>query len=199
MALFDLFSPAGALAATPLGPLAAHMGLHLTAMNGIAPLLALASIACGVRVGAAWRTLGLASALQLALLWLWHAPAFETQRPFVVGVMHVSLFAAALIFWLAVFAQRGAARWRAIVALAITGKLACLLGALLLFAPRPLYGGDPLSEAAALDDQRLAGLMMLIACPLTYGGAGVAIAARWLRDLEARAPASVAFRRMARG
>jgi putative membrane protein len=36
-----------------------------------------------------------------------------------------------------------------------------------------------------LDDQQLAGMLMLIACPLTYVAAGVVLAGRWLFGVEA--------------
>jgi putative membrane protein len=89
-----------------------------------------------------------------------------------------------------VISDRGAFRWRALFALLLTGKLFCLLGALLVFAPRLLYG-DPAAGHAwhtpetgdALADQHLGGLLMLAVCPLTYVLAGVIIAAQWLRDL----------------
>jgi putative membrane protein len=113
--------------------------------------------------------------------------------PTVHTVMHVSFLAAALWFWLAVLSDRSTMRWRALFALLITGKLFCLLGALLVFAPRLLYGGiaahGPLAgDDGALADQHLAGLMMLAVCPLTYVLAGVVIAAQWLSDLASVAP-----------
>jgi putative membrane protein len=107
--------------------------------------------------------------------------------------MQMSCFAAALWFWLAILADRSAMRWRALFALLITGKLFCLLGALLVFAPRLLYGDvaahglQVAGHDAALADQQLAGLLMLAVCPLTYVLAGVIIAAQWMSDL-ARTP-----------
>jgi putative membrane protein len=75
-------------------------------------------------------------------------------------------------------------------ALLITGKLFCLLAALLVFSPRVLYP-DALAAhrhapvaADLLSDQHLAGLLMLVLCPLTYVLAGVLIAERWLRELR---------------
>jgi putative membrane protein len=112
--------------------------------------------------------------------------------------MHLSLAAAALWFWLAVLSDRSALRWRALVALALTGKLFCLLGVLLVFAPRLLYAAHPVAPgqpvAAGLADQQLAGLMMVVACPLTYVLAAVIIAARGLRDIAATGAPSVPAR-----
>lgn len=67
------------------------------------------------------------------------------------------------------------------MALLLTGKLACLLGALLIFAPRELYR---LHGLPSLEDQQLAGLLMITACPLSYVVAGVAMAAQAIGDLE---------------
>jgi putative membrane protein len=104
--------------------------------------------------------------------------------------MQLSLFASALWFWLAVIADRGAFRWRALFALLMTGKLFCLLGVLLVFAPRLLYGDQATGHSwhtpvtpHAFADQHLAGLLMLVVCPLTYVLAAVVIAAQGLRDL----------------
>lgn len=113
--------------------------------------------------------------------------------------MHASLFGAALAFWVVVLNLAAVHRWHAIFALLITGKLACLLGSLLIFAPRLLYAdaarhlhhlhhSGHAAAPAALADQQLAGLLMIVACPLSYLLAGVAIAAQIMRDL-ARAPA----------
>jgi putative membrane protein len=62
-----------------------------------------------------------------------------------------------------------------------------LLGALFTFSPRLVYAAG-MSGAhhsqIGLADQQLAGLMMIVACPLTYVLAAVVIASRWLFALE---------------
>jgi putative membrane protein len=181
------------LALTLLGPLAQHMATHLLLMNAVAPALALATTALPLRMVASARSLALATLAQLLLLWAWHAPAALAAAwhvPAVHALMQLSLFSSALWFWLAVIADRGAFRWRALFALLITGKLFCLLGVLLVFAPRLLYGDQANGHGwhtpatpNALADQHLAGLLMLVVCPLTYVVAAVVIAAQWLRDL----------------
>ena len=45
----------------------------------------------------------------------------------------------------------------------------------------------PIAGDELLADQRLAGLLMLIACPFCYVLAGIAIAAKWLQELETTA------------
>jgi putative membrane protein len=192
-----------ALAAAPLGPLARHMGSHLLLMNAVAPFVALAAIAAAGRTLptlASTRSLMGATLVQIVLLWAWHVPAalaVAARVPAIHAVMQSSFLAAALWFWLAVLSDRSTMRWRALFALLITGKLFCLLGALLVFAPRLLYGdvaahGVHIVDAAgALADQHLAGLLMLAVCPLTYVLAGVVIAAHWLRDLARAAPGGI--------
>lgn len=180
----------------PLGPLAGHMSAHIVLMSALAPAIALA---CMDRPRfsrlhhAARPSLFFASAAQIAVLWIAHAPpaiAASMSHSAVHFLAQAALFAVALWFWLAIVAQRGAARWRAIFALLVTGKLFCLLAALLVFAPRalyPLHSGHAAHAAAdPLADQYLAGLLMLVVCPLTYVFAGVLIAERWLRELRDR-------------
>ena len=70
-----------------------------------------------------------------------------------------------------------------------TGKLFCLFGVLLTFSPRTIYGSlapicfDPASPRPLVEDQQLAGLLMLAACPLVYVTAAIAIARRRLAAL----------------
>ena len=94
------------------GPFASHMALHVVLMNGVAPALVLAGAA-----RLPWpkpifpsRLLAMAVAVQLLLLWGWHAPVV-LEHSLAVPALHVamqlSLLAAALWFWSAVFAARG--------------------------------------------------------------------------------------------
>jgi putative membrane protein len=84
--------------------------------------------------------------------------------------LHALLFAVALAFWTSV-AAAVTHRWQAMLALLISGKFACLLGVLLIFAPRRLFGVHAehvAHTATSLIDQQLAGLLMITACPLSY-------------------------------
>jgi putative membrane protein len=166
-------------------PLPTHMALHIGLMNVAAPLLAAVLVhKAGSGSGRA-ATLWLVAAVQIVLLWAWHAPALQQQAAYshvLQWIMHGSLFLAALCFWHALLRLPPAARWQAIPVLLLTGKLACLLAALLIFAPRVLYT-SPHADAAhwaitTLDDQQLAGLLMITACPLSYLVAGVVFAAQ---------------------
>lgn len=174
-------------------PLADHMAIHILSMNLAAPLAVLAWRRLFAEAPGRKSSIALvpASLAQVALLWGWHAPSvFEPAlaSPALHLAMQLSLLGAALWFWAAVFDATGAQRWRSLFALLVTGKLFCLLGVLLVFAPRPLYalavGHAHGASGGALHDQQLAGLLMITACPLTYVLAGVVIAARWLIELD---------------
>jgi putative membrane protein len=167
-------------AAYDFGPLSTHMALHIALMNVAAPLAAivLARQAGGGAGRAA--TLWAVAAAQIIVLWAWHTPALQRHAihsHVVQGIMHASLLAAACLFWCALIRLAPAARWHAMAALLVTGKFACLLAVLLMFAPRPLY------DYPALHDQQLAGLLMAAACPLSYVVAGVVVAIQMMGDL----------------
>lgn len=180
-----------------MGPVVAHMAVHILLMNLVAPLAALGA-------SRSWRegpeisggVLGLATLTQLSALWGWHAPPLlkhALESPSTHVLMYVSLFLTAFLFWWTVFRFRRNRCWLPIVALLATSKFYCLLAVLFVFAPRALYPNiaHPKSGHAApvwsdtLADQQLAGLIMLAACPTTYVLAGIAIGARWLSALEA--------------
>ena len=196
-AIAGLILGQAALQTIPFGPFARHMGQHILLMNVVAPLIAVVFVKSGrMRALVSSRFLVIATVVQLSLLWGWHAPVsldFAHRSPLFHALMQISLLATALWFWLAIISDRSAFRWRAVFALLITGKLFCLLGVLLVFAPRLIYGGyghQPsghfehlVASVDALADQHLGGLMMVVACPLTYVLAGVVIAAQGLRDL----------------
>lgn len=184
-----------ALNAVSLAPLTHHMSTHMLLMNAVAPLAALA-LSIGDRppscVLRSPLSLAIATVVQLAVLWGSHTPfvlTFATQTPAAHLILQGMLFAVALWFWRSVLAQHNSDCWRALVALLITGKLFCLLAALLVFAPRHLYPGVAHAHAVVepatpeLSDQQLAGLLMVAACPLTYVIAAIVIAARWLREI----------------
>ncbi|MBO6719437.1 MAG: cytochrome c oxidase assembly protein [Rhizobiaceae bacterium] len=173
------------------GSLAQHMAVHIVEMNLVAPLCA----ACAARLWAnpAIERIGLATLVQVLFLWGWHTPAIfalASANPIAMAAMHLSLFAAAVWFWSSVIAHLRTASWTPIAALLVTGKLFCLLGLLLTFAPRAIYAGasiPALESAHVLADQQLAGLLMLAACPVVYVGAAIIVARRWLAEIK-RAP-----------
>jgi putative membrane protein len=162
-------------------PLAAQMAVHILAMSVAAPLLILLLRRSGLIRGISFGGLALATTIQLAALWIAHAPALpHALQGSTAGMLlvHAALFLIALWFWQEVLAAGGDRRWQAILALLITAKLFCLLGALIVFAPRAFL--------APLAEQQAAGLLMLVACPITYLLAAGLIARRWLLQIEAR-------------
>ena len=166
----------------------AHMLQHILVMNVAALLLAIGMIHVPPRQ---WPTLPAATALQLGALWAWHMPAVFTaahHHLFLHSLMQVSLLAAALAFWKAVLVSSGQRVWRPIFALLATAKIFCLLGAVFIFSRRTLYPGALGTEVwglSAVEDQQLAGLLMISSCTLVYVAAAIVIFARWLADLEA--------------
>ena len=192
-----------------LGPLSGHMAVHIVAMNVAAPLAAVAWRSRFARRHAASSSpalgLWIATIGQLGLLWAAHSPpvhhAAQSSALAYVG-LHGALFLVALAFWVSIV-DAVSARWQAMLALLVSGKLACLLGVLLIFAPRFVFPTSfmqhaghatlhaiPGDQAAALADQHLAGLLMIAACPLSYVLTAIILAAQTLADLErARPPA----------
>jgi putative membrane protein len=159
------------------GPHARHMAVHILAMNVAAPVLAAIALARWKRPTGSVSLLWFATFVQIAALWGWHAPIAQNlilHAPSAMIVAHAALLVAATAFWASLLSLTGSSRWHAIPALLLTGKLVCLLAALLVFAPRALYGSAG-HAAHGLGDQHLAGLLMLAACPLSYLVAAVLI------------------------
>lgn len=205
------FAMAGALTALLLAwtwPLAgmarelffAHMLQHLLVMNVAALLIAAACSRsqrdsgsppphfwCAVPRGLG--KLPVVTTMQLAALWIWHMPAVFTathHSSILMGLMQMSLFGAAFLFWRAVLARDSRSAWPAIFALLATAKVYCLLGAIFVFSRRPLYPvfGDPEAWGfSALEDQQLAGLSMISACAVTYIAVAIALFAWWLETI----------------
>lgn len=199
-----LVTAAGAvtLATVEVGPLSMQMLQHLAVMNVLAPLVALAF--ARRLAHSSTNPIWAAGLIQMLLLWGWHAPALQQAMSTSSALQLVPLLllaAAAVFFWSAVIAAGTRFGWSALAALMLTGKFACLLGALLIFAPRDLYGLPGLvlvlctTGPSTLADQQLAGLLMITACPLSYLVAGVILAARMLGRIDgARVDGDVAAR-----
>ena len=162
-----------------VGMLSAHMIMHIALMSVLAPAIAIAIGGRSRLPGSVRDSLASATALQLGVFLAWHTPAgLEIAMASAAAqfAMHTMLLVSAIWFWRAVIATARSAPWWAAGALILTGKIVCLVAALLVFAPRLLYS----AMAATPTDQQLAGLIMLVACPATYIGAATVIVARWL-------------------
>jgi putative membrane protein len=179
------------LTASSIGLLSLHMAVHIACMNVIAPLAALALSrveTAAVRVWSTPSALWLTTLLQLALLWAGHSPHVhhaQQAAPVAAIALHAVLFCVALVFWLSILGA-SSRPWQAMLALLISGKFACLLGALLTFAPRPLFTthAGHHGDAALLADQHLAGLLMIAACPLSYVLTAVILAVYTVNGLD---------------
>ncbi|QKT04665.1 cytochrome c oxidase assembly protein [Ectothiorhodospiraceae bacterium 2226] len=204
--------------------LAAHMIQHMLLIGVAAPLLVLAwpgpvllrglpnpwrrAVVYGavaLRGPWSWATrLAVASLLHAAVIWLWHAPpAFDAalSNRALHTLEHLSFVLSAVLFWWAVRVatvrgEAGAAGLWILFTMIHMG----LLGALLTFAPAPLYGyHEPLPFGfTALEDQQLAGLVMWVPAGAVYLGAGLAVLGYWLtragRNCEPARPSGRAKR-----
>lgn len=141
---------------------------HLLLIAVAAPLLA---IALPSRKSG---RLGEPFVLATVTLWIWHLPAaydLALGNLAVYWVMQASMIGTALVFW------RAALHPDRSVGSALTGVLAAylqmtLLGALLTFAPRPLYAihasAPLLWGLSPIADQQLGGLIMWVPGGLPY-------------------------------
>lgn len=169
--------------------LAVHMLQHIVAMNVGALLLAVAW--CPRAAGGGPLPLLVAAVLQLSALGLWHLPAVFSvlhQGPALRAVMHGSLFVAALLFWCCVVGRPIRHAWQTIFALLVTAKMFCLLGAVLAFSRAPLFalhGAPERWGLSALEDQQLAGLLMIGSCAAVYVAAAVVLFVKWLVAMAA--------------
>ena len=127
-----------------------------------------------------------ATILHGAAIWVWHVPALFDATVLHVGIhrlQHLSFFVTALLFWWALLrrSQPGPAAVHVFITMIHTG----ILGALLTFAPRVLYGAQTarsnLWGLTPLEDQQLAGLVMWVPAGTVYAGAALAFLALWVR------------------
>lgn len=177
-------SPLCALSAALFSARVLH---HVLLIAGVAPLMALAfplrrapSLPLAVIVAG-----------HAALLWLWHAPG-----PYTWGLaslsaywlMQLSLLGSAWALWRGVFATTDQPH-RTLLALVATIAQTGLLGALIVFSPKPLYIVHWASTTpwglSPLADQQLGGLLMWVPAILPYLGAGLWLTWANMRPAEA--------------
>lgn len=169
-----------------------HMAQHMLLMVVVPPLLVVARplgqwrAACGHWLDRPWRLCMALTRRPLACaglhalaVWGWHAPApylAALADPLWHALEHASFLFTAWLLWWSVLAGGRRRLLRSLAALLATLTHTGMLGALLVFAPRSLYGG----EAGGLADQQLAGLLMWIPGGLVYLLAALRISARGL-------------------
>ena len=195
----------------------AHMAQHIILTAAVPPLLLLgkplvliwslpnrarAAVGAWIRTGRLpriWRWMARPKTgflIEAAVLWGWHAPdaihaALESE--FIHGSMHLSFLFGGLLLWEGL-AHTGPRRIGGYLIGAASSFLTMLhtglLGALLTFAPRPLYlvyGERPLAWGLTpLEDQQLAGILMWVVCGWIYMATALVIIGMGLTQLQNR-------------
>ncbi|WP_267435309.1 cytochrome c oxidase assembly protein [Sphingomonas sp. GM_Shp_1] len=166
-----------------------HMVAHMIAVAVAAPLLALAIQDSRLDPARRWPRLAtpmVAALMEAVIVWGWHVPALRRladHAPLWLVVEQASFLAAGLLLWSAVLAPQH--RAAGVAALLVTSMHMTLLGALIGLAPRPLYSHH---GAGALQDQQIAGVVMLLVGGIAYLCGGLAMLGRLLQTRpEARA------------
>lgn len=184
--------------------LSLHMVQHMVLIAVAAPLLALGKPWAPIllsfpevsraRLLGWWRSIKLlrlqvliqpplATALHGTVVWLWHAPFFYNlalTNEIVHVIEHISFLGSALLFWWALLrsGSRADGFGPGVLAALLTLMHTGVLGALLTFAPAPLYERYDMfsrSGLSPLEDQQLAGLIMWIPPSAVYLTAGLAL------------------------
>lgn len=193
------------LAGLWLGPLpamsrtafSAHMLLHLGVVALVAPLLAVGLVHSGLTLGGNRRGwMMLAFALEMVVVWGWHAPAMHEAAARHVGVFVVqqlSFLLVGLSVWLAGMAARERRDLLLVMfGFALTLMHMTMLGVLLMMAPKLIYPAELCLGAFGfeqLEDQRFGGVLMAAWGGLAYLAGGIVLGGRLLRQLDSDAAA----------
>lgn len=176
------------LGGTWLGPLPAwsgelflaHMAMHVAVVALAAPVLALAVAGSRWDPSRTWPRLFSplpASALELVVIWAWHAPALHELARMQLWARTLeqgSFLAVGLLLWLSAFGGAAETRTRrnaaGIGGLLMTSMHMTLLGALLAVAPRSLYSHHHagMFGLSGLEDQHWGGVLMLLGGGIAY-------------------------------
>ncbi len=148
-------------------------------------------------LGKLWAVLVLpliALALHSLVIWIWHVPAFydaAVRNELIHAVEHLTMFLTAALFWWVVL-QRGrqAGMNYGIGILMIFGLVLqkTALGALISFSPNPWYSEYATTTApfgiTPIEDQQLAGAVLMGPGGFIYLIIGVVLFAGWFRAIE---------------
>ncbi len=127
-----------------------------------------------------------ATVLHAIAIWVWHVPPFfdaAVTNVVVHRFQHLSFFVTAVLFWWSMLwrSNPGVAAGEIFVTMIHTS----ILGALITFAPRVLYGAQTVQSEywgfTPLEDQQLAGLVMWVPVGTVYAGAAIAFFALWVQ------------------
>jgi putative membrane protein len=128
-----------------------------------------------------------------AFLWFWHAPlpyAATFDSDVVYWTMHLTLFGSALLLWRSLLTSGASGRVVAVASGFTTSMHMGLLGALLTFAPRPLFEPHAATTwpwgLSPLADQQLGGVIMWVPGCSLFFLAGIVTVAALLRSLDER-------------
>jgi putative membrane protein len=147
------------------------------------------SVAGAVSVIAAPMTAWLLHGL---VVWLWHIPALyelAVRSEPIHTLQHATFISTSVLFWWGlVYGRYGRAGYGAAVFYVFTTAIHTgVLGALLTFAPTPLYGVYvTAAKHEALGDQQIAGLIMWIPVGLLLTLMGIGLFAVWLFEAKRR-------------
>ena len=171
-------SPLCALSASLFSARVVH---HAVLVVLAAPLLALALPSRSPRPPWAWLL------VFTAVLWIWHLPSaydLALSNLALYWVMQGSLLVTAWLFWQAVLDPRQGLGCGLLAILAATMQMG-LLGALLTFAPSPLYAIHAVAPLnwgfTPLADQQLGGLIMWVPSCLLLAAWGAVVARPLIR------------------
>lgn len=179
-ALFIAFvSPLCALSSGLFSARSVH---HLVIVGIAGPLLGYGLRRPGLPFGAL-------TALHILIFWFWHLPeayAAALSDALLYWLMQLSLLGSATILWARLLGGELGSTGVAALA-ALMGQMG-LLGALLTFAPEPLYAPHlvtaPIYGLTALEDQQLAGLIMWVLSLPIYALAALPLLSRMASSKE---------------
>lgn len=123
-------------------------------------------------------------ALSAVIFWSWHAPAaydFALSHVAIYWLMQLTLLASAIWFWRAVL-HRDRPSVEALAFIVLGFAQMGMLGAVLTFAPQPLFAAHAIAPLAwgitSLADQQAGGLIMWVPSGLPFAIAGLLVARR---------------------
>ena len=180
---------AGPLASATRHSFSGHMAIHMGVVAVASPLLAAGIAGTGFDPSPTRPILFgplPASLVELIVVWGWHAPALhEAARtiPSVFVLEQATFLLSGLLVWIAClgYAASGT-HGRSLLGtlgLLLTSIHMTLLGGLLAFAQRPLYGHQ---DMHGLDDQQQGGIVMLLVGGASYLLGGLVLMARVFRE-----------------
>jgi putative membrane protein len=167
------------------------MAMHMAVVAIVAPLIAIAVAGTSVDpVRAAPRLMAPVpmSLIELVIVWAWHVPALHhsaRERLDVFVLEQASFLIAGTLLWVAAIGgdheQRRVRAGAGIAALLLTSMHMTLLGALFALTSRQLFRHSGPYNAAAIADQQLGGVIMLL-----VGGAAYLVGGLWLTAVALR-------------